>query len=286
MIYRTSFLASLTLMTLLVIPGCGYRFGVEGPGPMIGSGEPPPKGPVVKLAIDPLENRTFEPNLELKYSHYLRQEFRVSSGAEVVDNVKDADFLLNGAIESVSLPSLTFTQNQTQESRVSVQVKVEVKIGERERSCGCKRRMARPNFLSLPLPRRAVASPGFNSIEFSKIVPWSKRGNLLLKIYPIVFCFASEQGVFQANASPTGRPLPTPNPNGLIPFNSLNCDWRQPSKPEPFRTWVSEPFQSPDEISRIAGHHPPNRPGSTVPGHGGRRPILETRPWRPFGRRS
>jgi outer membrane lipopolysaccharide assembly protein LptE/RlpB len=116
------------LIILFGLSGCGYQFQVEGNGPTIG-GERVVKteGPPVLLAIDPLENRTFERDLEIKYSQYLRRQFQLNSGAQVVKTPQEADFLLAGAIESVSLPSLTFTQNQTQESRVSVRVKVEVK---------------------------------------------------------------------------------------------------------------------------------------------------------------
>ena len=116
------------LFALISLPACGYQFGVEGSGPTIGGARVvKAEGPPVLLAIDPLENRTFERDLEIKYSQYLRRQFKLTSGAKVVRNPQEADFLLRGAIESVSLPSLTFTQNQTQESRVSVRVKVEVK---------------------------------------------------------------------------------------------------------------------------------------------------------------
>ena len=112
---------------LISLPGCGYQFNVEGPGPAIGAAAPIQEGPLVRLAIRRLENRTFEPNLEYKFTDYLRQEFRLGSGAEVVQNEREADFLVSGAIESVSVPSLTFTQTQTREGRVIANVKVEVK---------------------------------------------------------------------------------------------------------------------------------------------------------------
>ena len=119
---------NLGLALLISVFGCGYQFGVEGPGPVIGEHEViQPTGPPVRLAIDPLQNRTFERDLEIKYTRYLRQQFTVHSGAKVVKTPQEAEFLLRGAIESVTLPSLTFTQTQTQESRVMVKVKVEVK---------------------------------------------------------------------------------------------------------------------------------------------------------------
>ena len=111
----------------LIVTGCGYRFSVEGRGPTLGSSSTfSNDGPPVYLAIPTLENRTFESNLEYKYTEYLKDEFVVAGGAKVVDDLQGADYVMKGAILSVNLPSLTFTQNQTQESRVTVNVKVEV----------------------------------------------------------------------------------------------------------------------------------------------------------------
>ena len=206
MIHRTFFLASFTLITLLVVPGCGYRFGVEGPGPMIGSGPPVPKGPVVKLAIDPLENRTFEPNLELKYSQYLRQEFRISSGAEVVDKVGDADFLLNGAIESVSLPSLTFTQNQTQESRVSVRVKVEVKNRRTGKVLWVQTANGTAEFFVSASPETGGGQSG---LQFNRILQnraLEQAGQFVAEDLSDRFLFAREKGVFQVSSAK--KPVP------------------------------------------------------------------------------
>ena len=118
----------ILLATYLSFSGCGYRFSVEGRGPTLGSSSSVDyDGPPVYLAIPTLENRTFESNLEYKYTEYLKEEFAVAGGAQVVDDVQGADYVMKGAILSVNLPSLTFTQNQTQESRVTVNVKVEVK---------------------------------------------------------------------------------------------------------------------------------------------------------------
>ena len=218
MIRRPFLLASLTLVMLLGIPGCGYRFGVEGPGPMIGSGPPLPKGPVVKLAIDPLENRTFEPNLELKYSNYLRQEFRISSGAEVVEKVGDADFLLNGAIESVSLPSLTFTQNQTQESRVSVRVKVEVKNRRTGEVLWVQTANGTAEFFVSASPEEGGGQSG---LQFNRILQnraLEQAGQFVAEDLSDRFLFAREQGVFQVNASTNRKAAPQPEPQRPDPI--------------------------------------------------------------------
>ncbi len=117
----------ILLALCLSISGCGYRFSVEGPGPYIGSrsGLSSDKPPV-SISMTTLENRTFQPNLEGKYTEYLKQELSGTGAAKVVPSAQQADYLLKGAIESVTLPSLTFAGSQTQESRVTVQVKVEV----------------------------------------------------------------------------------------------------------------------------------------------------------------
>ena len=126
--WMRNILVRVLFVTVLCFPGCGYQFNVEGPGPAIGKASVPvQEGPPVRLAIRSLENRTFEPNLEYKFTDYLRQEFLLGSGAEVVPNEREADFLLKGAIESVTVPSITFTQTQTREGRVIANVKVEVK---------------------------------------------------------------------------------------------------------------------------------------------------------------
>jgi len=115
------------LASCLALAACGYQFRVEGPGPTIGgtavstSKEPPPR-----LVIRTLENRSFEPNLETRYTNYLRHEFSSGSGAQVVPDSEAADLVLTGSILSVSVPSLSFTQTTTFESRTEVVVLVKV----------------------------------------------------------------------------------------------------------------------------------------------------------------
>jgi len=119
-------LACLACLALLV--GCGYQFRVEGAGPTIGnatarssSTSPPPR-----LVVRTLENKSFEPNLETRYTNYLRHEFSSGSGAQVVSESEAADLVLSGQILSVIVPSLSFTQTTTLESRTEVVVIVRV----------------------------------------------------------------------------------------------------------------------------------------------------------------
>jgi len=106
---------------------CGYQFRVEGAGPTIGgtsvpaSLEPPPR-----LVIRTLENKSFEPNLETRYTNYLRHEFSSGSGAQIVPESEAADLVLTGQILSVVVPTLSFTQTTTLESRTEVIVLVKV----------------------------------------------------------------------------------------------------------------------------------------------------------------
>lgn len=108
-------------MTLLT--ACGYQFRVEGTGPTIGgasataSQEPPPR-----IIIRTLLNNSFEPNVEMRYTNYLREEFSAGSGAQVVSDSEAADLVLTGQILSVIVPTLSFSSTATLESRTEVVV--------------------------------------------------------------------------------------------------------------------------------------------------------------------
>ena len=122
---RPAYFACVACLALL--SACGYQFRVEGTGPTIGgtsaptSSEPPPR-----LVIRTLENKSFEPNLETRYTNYLRHEFSSGSGAQVVPEAEAADLVLTGQILSVNVPTLSFTQTTTLESRTEVMVLVKV----------------------------------------------------------------------------------------------------------------------------------------------------------------
>ena len=118
------FISALIASTLVA---CGYQFRVDGPGPTIGgavastSNEPPPR-----LIIRTLLNNSFEPNLEMRYTNYFRDEFSAGSGAQVVPESEAADLVLTGQILSVIVPTLSFSQTATLESRTEVVVLVQV----------------------------------------------------------------------------------------------------------------------------------------------------------------
>jgi hypothetical protein len=120
--------SAASLALLAVLTGCGYQFRVEGAGPTIGSAtatssstSPPPR-----LIVRTLENKSFEPNLETRYTNYLRHEFSSGSGAQIVTDTEAADLVLSGQILSVIVPTLSFTQTSTLECRAEVVVIVKV----------------------------------------------------------------------------------------------------------------------------------------------------------------
>ncbi len=114
--------------SLALLSGCGYQFRVEGAGPTIGgtAATSSPTSPPPRMAVRTLENKTFEPNLEIRYTNYLRHEFSSGSGAQIVPDSEAADLVLSGQILSVSLPTLSFSQTTTLESRAEVFVMVKV----------------------------------------------------------------------------------------------------------------------------------------------------------------
>jgi len=116
------------LACLAFLAGCGYQFRVEGAGPTIGraAATSSPTSPPPRLVVRTLENKSFEPNLETRYTNYLRHEFSSGSGAQVVSESESADLVLSGQILSVSLPTLSFSQTTTLESRAEVVVMVKV----------------------------------------------------------------------------------------------------------------------------------------------------------------
>jgi len=119
---------SALCLSLVLMGGCGYQFRVEGAGPTIGSATATSSStsPAPRLVVRTLENKSFEPNLETRYTNYLRHEFSSGSGAQIVPEDEAADLVLSGQILSVTVPSLSFTQTTTLESRTEVVVIVKV----------------------------------------------------------------------------------------------------------------------------------------------------------------
>lgn len=130
MVPRGSFPVAALLVScacLSLVTGCGYQFRVEGTGPTIGGAPtsqhatPPPR-----LVVRTLENRSFEPNLEARFTNYIRHEFSSGSGAQIVSDMEGADLILSGQIVSVDLPTLSFSQTTTLESRAEATVAIKI----------------------------------------------------------------------------------------------------------------------------------------------------------------
>jgi len=111
----------------VILAGCGYQFRVEGTGPTIGgASDAGNQATAPRMVIQFFENKSFEPNLEHKYTNYVRHEFSAGSGARIVPRLEDADLVLKGSILSVSIPTIAFSQSITLESRVTVTVTAKV----------------------------------------------------------------------------------------------------------------------------------------------------------------
>jgi Lipopolysaccharide-assembly len=128
MTYRPASFFIFNFAFCIALAACGYQFGVDGPGPVIGGVAAAPKTAAPetapRLTVMPFENRSAEPNLETKYTSYARAEFAAGSGTQVVSEMGRADLILKGQILSAIVPTLTFTLSQgTLESRVTVRVR-------------------------------------------------------------------------------------------------------------------------------------------------------------------
>ncbi len=126
-------------LALVLLVGCGYQFRVEGAGPTIGGTRAQTSDqPTPRLVIRTLENKSFEPNLETRYTNYLRREFSSGSGTQIVPDSEAADLVLTGQILSVEVPTLSFSLTPTPGSQTGsattlesrAEVTVVVKIEE------------------------------------------------------------------------------------------------------------------------------------------------------------
>lgn len=115
-----------------MLTGCGYQFRVHGPGPTIGGtseAQAKAQANAPTMSIPNFDNKSFEPNLELKYTNYARHEFAAGSGARIVTGSEPSDLVFKGQIVTVIVPTLAFTIepiSQTLESRVTVMVRASV----------------------------------------------------------------------------------------------------------------------------------------------------------------
>ena len=108
--------------------GCGYQFRVQGSGPTVGGADAgaTKAGPPPRMAIRTFENRTFEANLEIKITNYMRREFSGGTGTQIVGESEPADLLMTGQVLGILLPTLSFDQTTTFENRVELLISVKI----------------------------------------------------------------------------------------------------------------------------------------------------------------
>lgn len=202
----TRFVSSLlfVLLLLVALPGCGYRFSVEGPGPRLGGGpDPETGGPLVRLVIRDLLNRTFESNLEFVYTRYIRQEFAVSSGAQVVAEDAQADYVMTGEIVSVATPSLTFSAGQTRERRVTVVVRVAVAHRQTGKQLWTETATGTGEFF---VNRAPDVEAGQDQIQFNRVLQdraLEQAGQEAVEFLAAAFWNARNQGIFSQTQTPS-----------------------------------------------------------------------------------
>lgn len=192
------------LMLLIVLPGCGYRFSVEGPGPRIGGGsDSEQEGPAVRLVIRDLRNRTFQSNLEFAYTRYMREQFAVSSGAQVVAEDAQADYVMTGEIVSVTIPSLTFSSGQTRERRVNVVVRVTVAHRKTGENLWTETATGSGEFFVNRAPEVEARQ---DQIQFNRVLQdraLEQAGQAAAEMLAAAFWAARDQGIFSEVRAPS-----------------------------------------------------------------------------------
>lgn len=209
----SSLVVVLTVLASLI--GCGYRFSVEGPGPRIGGGSAPrAEGPSARLAIQDVENRTFYRDLESAYTDYMRQEFAVSSGAQVVAEADQADYVVRGEIVSVTVPPLTFSTAQIRESRVQAVVRVTVERRSTGNVLWTNTATGTGEFF---VNRAADVEGSQDVIQFNRVLQdraLEQAGQEAMERLAAAFWHAWDQGTF-SSAHPSSSP--DPSSTGLRP---------------------------------------------------------------------
>jgi len=225
------------LILSLLVSGCGYRFTVEGFGPRIGGGGVEDSGPLVPLTIRDFINRTFHSNLEFKYTKYMRQEFAASSGAKVLYDEGQADFVMKGEIVSVDVPTLTFSTTIARESRVNVGVRVTVENRKTGRIVWSETATGTAAFY---VNQSSDTETGQDQLQFNQVLQdraLEQAGQDVAEILAADFWDARDQGTF----SPGGKKAVTPSSkfDGQLPASGTANS--QLDKPDDERLQIRNP---------------------------------------------
>ena len=176
-----------------------------------------------------LKNQTFQPTLEFKYTQYLRQALSSNGSAKIVEDQAAADFILQGAILSVRVPTLAFSQQSTQESRVQVQVAVTVKEQKTKKVRWSQRATGTAEFF---VGASSSGSGTQSGLQFNQVLQdraIEQAGQLVAANLASQFYAAREQGRFQVGEFKDPTPVrdetqaidAEPRPEDLIGPSSL-----------------------------------------------------------------
>ena len=103
----------LSVVCVLTLAGCGYRFP--------GSGSFP-KG-VDQIFIEVLENKTNETGVENIITNILIDEFVLRERNSIAGNIKDADSILSGSVSRITIHTITaLGRDSAAERRVTVSI--------------------------------------------------------------------------------------------------------------------------------------------------------------------
>jgi len=113
--------SSFLVLLLMLVGGCGYS-----PRPLLGTG-------LRSIAIDNLENETYEHSLGVSVTKAVRDEFIFDGTLKVVGDAQ-ADLLLSGAVIGYTFEPLSFSQSDKAESyRLNIRTKLTLKNTKTEK---------------------------------------------------------------------------------------------------------------------------------------------------------
>lgn len=114
--WKKKLINSLFLVLLLLLSGCGYSMR-----PLLGMG-------LGTIAIENLENKTYEHDLEVLVTESVRDEFIFDGTLKVVMGEAQADLLLSGAVINYTFETLSYDEDDKAESyrlRIRTQLTLE-----------------------------------------------------------------------------------------------------------------------------------------------------------------
>ncbi len=90
---------SMVIFAAFALTGCGYSVVQKGAGPFAGR----------SMHLEMFANRTYQPDIEGRLRLFLVDELSASSSARLAEST-DADLLVTGDVESLTIENAAFTQ--------------------------------------------------------------------------------------------------------------------------------------------------------------------------------